>query len=1144
MLHPKQLAAQAAKLCMPAIAITDRNALFGALEFSEIASSSGVQPIIGVNLSVEVLGNRDSYIESRSAVGRPLLDHLCLLCQSEQGWESLCKILSRAYLESKDKHGPALSALALEQAAAGGGLLCLSGGPEALSTQLAAQGRPEAARDRLRYLQSIFGNRLYIELQRCGHSSEDSAEEILVQAAYDFNIPLVATNDVCFLSEEQHEAHDVLLCIGEGRTIHEDQRNRVTKQQYLKTSAEMKALFSDIPEAIENTLHIARRCAFMVTKRPPILPKLVAGDDISPDDILRQKAKEGLHKRFVQSVESRVEKNECEALWRQYDERLQYELDVIIKMGFADYYLIVADFMQWTLRQSIPVGVRGSGATSIVAWCLDITHIDPVRFKLIFERFLNPERISLPDFDIDFCQEQRGDVIKYVIDKYGADRVAQIISFGKLQARAAVRDVGRALGLPYGLTDKMARLIGKTDALADALKGEPELQNLISRDSDAARVMHIAQQVEGLYRHASMHAAGVIIGDRALAELVPLYRDPSSDMPVTQFSYKDCEKIGLVKFDFLGLRTLTIIDRARKYILNTEGLDIDVIQLDFQDKDVFKMLSQADTMGVFQLESAGMRSLLYNLQPTQFEQLIALISLYRPGPMDSIPSYIARAKGREPITYDHPLLEAALSETYGIITYQEDVMLIARLIAGYSMGEADLLRRAMGKKVKSEMDEHYDKIIKGADERGIPQKIATTIWEKCEKFVGYGFNKGHAAAYAQISYQTAYLKYHYTPHFYAACMSADIHDVERLSRYRQELLQKGISVLPPDVNYSGADFKVERVNGQYAIRYALGALKDIGVKPVSLIESERLARGEFTSVENFFSRLPKGLVAKSMIERLISGGALDSLDGDRDKLIGNLGQLMSLAGEQSRAANLFDTAAVDMASGLRLTQVERRSSIDLLKDELDTIGFFWSGHPLDAIKNNLHQFGIGSLAKAKEAFENKKVSSMKVAVLVHAIQRRRSVKTQKPYAFVTISDPTDSIEIMVFSEQLVQYQDILQPQTLIICELGGQKNSDGEVRFQLDSAVSINQWLIKHGMFAEILTNEQFSPEMATILKKRLMLSQDSGIKVKMRLKIPECAVTLDLPGRTNLSFNDLLSLEQISGVSGVKFRALLSAVS
>jgi DNA polymerase-3 subunit alpha len=825
---------------------------------------------------------------------------------------------------------------------------------------------------------------------------------------------------VHFGAADMYEAHDALLCIADGAFVSQEDRRRLTREHRFKSAAEMAAQFADLPEAIENTLEIARRCAFRPKKRDPILPKFVPESGLSTAEEMKVQAEAGLARRLAEHGRHAEE--------QVYRDRVAFELNVITGMDFAGYFLIVSDFMKWTRGQGIPVGVRGSGATSLVAWALDITNLDPIRFGLLFERFLNPERVSMPDFDIDFCQERRDEVVRYVQHKYGADRVAHIIALGSLQARAAVRDAGRVLQMPLGLVDRIAKLVpnppGHPLSIEEAIEGEPRLQQIREQEPLAERLFSIVTKIEGLYRHASTHPAGVVIGDRPLDEIVPLYRDPRSDMPVTQFDYEDAEKAGLVKFDFLGLKTLTVIAKAEA-LLKRRGIEIATQSIDFGDARTFEMLSRGECVGVFQLEGAGMRDLIRKMRPDHINDLVALVALYRPGPMDSIPKYIACKRGREKPEYLDPALEPILNETFGVMTYQEDVMRIARELAGYSMGQADLLRRAMGKKIAAEMATHRQIFINGAGERGIARGVAETIFEQAAKFAGYGFNKGHAAAYAQVAYQTAYLKANYPTEFLAASMTLDIGSTDRLNVFRQEAGRLGIKVLPPDINRSDAFFTCDSTAG--VIFYALAAVKGVGRQAMEHVVAMREQEGPFRSIADFARRVDVRHVNKRAFESLARAGAFSALSPNRRQLVESSDAILSDAARTTREresgqSTLFGATAV--AEELRLATVADWLPHERLGEEFSAIGFYLSGHPLDAYDAALKRLGVVSWAALQE---DRRRSSFR-AVLAGTIIRKqeRRGRNDQPYGFLSLSDPTGMFEIMVFSEVLLSARPLLE----------------------------------------------------------------------------------------------------------------------
>ncbi len=857
---------------MPAVAITDTGNLFGALEFATSCAEAGIQPIIGCELALA----GGATIRVNGAGGRPAEpDRIVLLVQSEAGYRNLLALVSQSYLSGEGGVEPAVAISDL--AASGDGLICLAGGAKGPVGRLLAEGQGDAAEAVLGELSAAFPGRLYIELTRHGEPQEERSEPGLVDLAYRHGLPLVATNDAYFPDRDFYDAHDALLCIAQSTVVADTDRKRLTPSHYFRPAGEMREVFADLPEACDNTLVIARRCAFIPQPRQPILPTFPTTAGESEEADLRRAASAGLATRLAaQGV------GEGEA--RPYRERLEFELATIIQMGFAGYFLIVADFIQWAKRAGIPVGPgRGSGAGSVVAWALTITDLDPLRFGLLFERFLNPERVSMPDFDIDFCQDRRDEVIRYVQQKYGRDRVAQIITFGTLQARAVLRDVGRVLAMPYGQVDRLCKLVPNNPAhpvsLERAIAGEPALQQQRDGDERVARLIEIALKLEGLYRHASTHAAGVVIGDRPLAELVPLYRDPRSDMPVTQFNMKWVERAGLVKFDFLGLKTLTVVARCQE-LLEARGVVLDFANLPLDDRPTYELLARGDTIGVFQVEGQGTRDMLRKLRPDRFEDIVAAIALYRPGPMESIPRYTAVKHGEEMPDYLHPTLEPILKETYGVMTYQEQVMQIAQRLAGYSLGGADVLRHAMGKKIQSEMDAQRKTFVEGAMARGIERRLAELIFDQMAKFAGYGFNKPHAAAYALITYQTAYLKANHPVEFMAASMTLELGNTDKLAHFRQELNRLGIRLLPPDINRSQPGFSVETdaATGRPAIRYALAAVKGVGEEAMRVLVQERERNGPFRNPGDFARRLDPKSFNRRQYESLAKAGAFDPLE--------------------------------------------------------------------------------------------------------------------------------------------------------------------------------------------------------------------------------------------------------------------------
>ena len=1028
---------------MPAGATTDTGNLFGAMEFTAAAIGAGVQPIIGCQVPI---AHDDSQAKRGDGAAGPA--NIIVLVQDECGYGNLLKLISRAYLDGDAAHSPSLS---LEDFAGhSDGLIVLTGGPDGPIGRHLVHGQDDAAQRVLADMKRLFGDRLYMELQRHGTEIEERIEAALIDLAFSHDVPLVATNDAYFTTADMFEAHDTLLCVAQGVTVHDRDRRRLSPEYRLKSPEEMRLLFADLPEAVDNTLVIARRCAFMPQPRKPILPAFHAESGRGEEEELRARAAAGLEARLAAANFTGDQRGEIAAPYRQ---RLAYELDIIVQMGFAGYFLIVADFIQWAKAEGIPVGPgRGSGAGSVVSWALTITDLDPLRWGLLFERFLNPERVSMPDFDIDFCQDRRDEVIRYVQDKYGHDRVAQIITFGKLQARAVLRDVGRVLGMPYGQVDRISKLVPNNPAnpvnLTAAIAGEPLLQQMRADEPGVARLIDIALKLEGLYRHASTHAAGVVIADRPLDELVPLYREPRSDMPVTQFNMKYVELAGLVKFDFLGLKTLTILARATE-LLRLRGIEADLTQLPLDDAPTFALMARGDTTGVFQLESPGMRDLLRNFKPDRFEDIIAIVALYRPGPMGNIASYTSRKHGTEPAEYLHPSLEPVLRETFGIPIYQEQVMEMARVLAGYSLGGADLLRRAMGKKIHSEMVAQRRTFVDGSVANGVAEPLANRIFEQIEKFAGYGFPKAHAAAYALIAYQTAWFKATYPVELLAATMSLDIGNTDKLSMFKHELARLGIAIQPPDINLSGAEFTVEsgaqRDDGDtaYGVRYALAAIKGVGRAAMEAVVAERTANGPYTGLLELTERLDPRLINKRQLEQMVCAGALDGLEANRARAFNAVDTLLrhahaTLADSVNGQSSLFEA---DGAPQLRLPEVEDWEQAERLQRELEAIGFYMSAHPLDACAAALARLGVTASADVAHTLERTGTGKLVLAGVVLG-RSERSTRTGTRMGFVQLSDAAGVFEVVLFAEVLAQVRELLASGKALLIHAGARM--DGE----------------------------------------------------------------------------------------------------
>ncbi len=1028
----------AASAGMPAVALTDRANLFGALEFSVVTKDAGVQPIIGCALPVTGIGEgpADRWAKTPAIV---------LLAQNEQGYANLSELTSAAFLEVEPTEEPNVAWSKVCEYAEG--LLLLSGGPDGPIDPLFVAGKIKEGRAALDEMRCVFGDRFYVELQRHELATEAAAEPHLVAYAYDSDVPLVATNDVYFKSADMHLAHDALLCIADGAFIGQDERRQVTPDHWFKSAAQMRALFADLPEACDNTLDIARRCAFAVRKRDPILPRFPTQGGRSEADEMAHQAREGLKARMALGQANHLPAADYEA-------RLEREIQVITQMGFPGYFLIVSDFIKWAKAHAIPVGPgRGSGAGSLVAYSLTITDLDPLRYNLLFERFLNPERVSMPDFDIDFCQERREEVIAYVQQRYGRDKVAQIITFGTLQARAVLRDVGRVLQLPLGQVDRLAKMVPANPAnpvtLAKAIEIEPRLQQARDDDEAVARLLDIALQLEGLYRNASTHAAGVVIGDRPLTQLTPLYRDPRSELPATQFNMKWVESAGLVKFDFLGLKTLTVIDRALKHLAK-RGAEVDMAALPLDDPKTYELMSNALTVGVFQFEGQGMRDSLRQLRPGSIEDVTAIGALYRPGPMDNIPAFIDCKFGRKPIDVLHPTLEPVLRETYGIIVYQEQVMQIAQILAGYSLGEADLLRRAMGKKKKEEMEQQRARFVSGAGERGVSGTQAGAIFDLVDKFAGYGFNKSHAAAYAMVSYQTAWLKANAPVEFFAGSMSLDLANTDKLSVFYQDARRFGVTIRPPDINRSGADFEVE--NGE--VLYALGAIRNVGLQAMEHVVAVRRESGPFKDIFDFVERVDVKQVNKRTFETLVRAGAFDSIHPNRAELAAAadvlIGHGQALAADRAEGTRSLFGDDAGAAHRPRLPKADVWTPVERLDEELAAVGFYLSGHPLEdmieALRRRRTDLYVDAVAKAEAGAE-----ALRMAGVVRRRQERAAQGSGEKFAFVTLSDPTGEYEVLFPPESWRRCRDLLETGAAVAITVRARAK-DGEVRFFGDGA--------------------------------------------------------------------------------------------
>ena len=1036
MITTKALSAWAVEQKMPAMAVTDRNNLFGALERSEALAGAGVQPIMACCFDIV----EDALRGETSRVS--------VYAQDETGYGRLMELASFAYLESDDGV-PRLARGYLTEKTEG--LILLTGGSEGQVAKLLIKGRADMAEERLKELAAAYPDRLYVELTRHGTDDEFASEDGLIDLAYGLDLPLVATHDARFLKQGDAGAHDALMCISNGEYLGQEDRQRVDPSQYLKSADEMAALFEDLPEALENTCEIARRCAVKSEMRKPILPNFSGKGGQGEIDELRRQAEEGLVGRLAAADQLYADRD-------VYSERLEYELGVIERMGFPGYFLIVSDFIKWAKDQDIPVGPgRGSGAGSLVAWSLLITDLDPLRFDLLFERFLNPERVSMPDFDVDFCQERRGEVIRYVRDKYGADAVAMIITFGTLQAKAVVRDVGRVMQMQYFQVDRLAKLIPFNPAnppkLADAILDEPKFQEEKEKDPRVGELLDTALALEGLYRNAGTHAAGVVIGDRPLTELVPLYNDPRGDLPASQFNMKWAENAGLVKFDFLGLKTLTVIERALKFI-RRDGGDVGPEWTRLDDEATYELMASGDTLGVFQLEGQGMRDTLRRVKPGNIEDVIAIISLYRPGPMDNIPVFCDGKDDPTTIHYQHPDLQPILEATYGVPVYQEQVMRMAQELAGYSLGEADLLRRAMGKKQVEEMAKQRARFVEGcgARENKIAPPLANDIFDTMAKFAGYGFNKSHAAAYAVISYQTGYLKAHFPVAFLAASMSLDLHNTDKLAAFFQEAKRLKIPVLLPDVNQSTPDFDVR---GDSVV-YALGALKGVGLEAMKHLVQEREHNGPFKDLHDIAERVDPKSLNKKAFEQLGRAGAMSALEPNRAQAYAAAPMMAAMAASaaEDRAGGqggLFGDA--EPAVRAALPKRPDWNPQDMLDEEFGAVGFYLSGHPLDDVLETVDR---SRLTMASEIAD--KAMDRMVLEMIGVVRRRveKPARSGGKFAFLTVSDPTGETELMVMPEMLNDVRHELEPGKSVSLRVEVRKREE-EIRLSLARVLPLEE---------------------------------------------------------------------------------------
>ena len=1105
----------------PAIAITDTNNLFGALEFSLKMTSYGIQPIIGIQMNISQNGKDDKDT-----------GEVVLLAKNEIGYKNLL-FLTNSF-SSNENYEKFIDGIELEKYR--DGLLILTGGIEnGFLGKPASLNNVKLVKERLKYLKNIFNDNLYVELQRHGIKSQLIAEKNLIDLAYEYDIPLVATNDCFFQNEGKFAAHQVLTCIDKGLTISSDNIRMLTKEHYLKDPKTMISLFKDIPEAIENTIIIAKRCSFFLKEINPILPKYPGLENISEADYLSKISFKGLVERFNLSITkfSDDEKN-------NYKNRLDKELEIINEMGFAGYFLIVYDFIKWSKENGIPVGPgRGSGAGSIVAWSLSITDLDPIRWGLLFERFLNPERISMPDFDIDFCQDRREEVIDYVRNRYGKDKVAQIITFGSLQAKAAIRDVGRVLEMPYGQVDKIAKLIpfvpSKPITIQEAINTNDVLKNEIVENEQVQNLIETAINVEGLNKHVSTHAAGLVIGDKPLHELLPLYKFNEDEIPATQFNMKFVEKAGLVKFDFLGLKTLTVLSKAEA-LIKLKDKNFDLSKISLNDKKTYEMLSTGSTTGIFQLESAGMKDVLVGLKPDRFEDIIAVVSLYRPGPMENIPNYINRKHGKENIVYMHSTLETILEETYGIFIYQEQVLRAAQILADFSLGKADILRRAMGKKDKEEMAEQKKYFLNGTKKRGISVEKANEIFDQIAAFAGYGFNKSHAAAYALIAYQTAWVKTNYIHEFFVSMMTVENNNTDKLSLFVEDAKKLGLKILQPCINKSSYEFLIEDISSsEFGIRYSLSSIKNVGADAIKKVVQIRDKDGEFKNIDDFLNRVSYGLITKKSFESLVKSGAFDIIEANRNKLYKSIDLMLnyshSIEKEKvSQQSNLFNNNESNKLL-INLQDITEWSFQESINNEFLSLGLHLSAHPLDSYSNILSTMNVRKSIEILNEPEKYIKQNLKLCGLISKIQKRQSSRGR--WLSIQLNDLSGSVEISIFSDVLLKYEDYLVEKNLILVDAEIKNENNQTSRIIAKRIYLLNDYVSDNNYNITLFTNTNKHLDKLVPLLRILEVGH-SDILINSCNK--EQQVEIKIKENIKLSSKFINDLSTISGIDHFKF--------
>jgi DNA polymerase-3 subunit alpha len=1076
------------------LGISDTSNLCGALEFAENISKVGTQPIIGTQI----------YFKFEDTTGL-----LPLIALNEKGYKRIIELSSRSYLENDALSDPHLDIKEILKDTEG--VLLLSGTIQGLFGKLFQKGRLEEITKIYKSLSSKFNDNFYLEIQRHGDQNEIAFEKFNLEQSSKIKVPIIATNEVYYLTPDMHEAHDALTCIGSKTYVNEKNRTKYSNQHYFKSNEEMSELFSDLPEALENNLNLPFKCNFRPQFSKPVLPNISSEKGGSADEILKKDSLDGLKEKFLKVF--KIEQNNLNNndKFLKYKDRLDHELKIIIEMKYPSYFLIVSDYIKWAKNNDIPVGPgRGSGAGSLVAWCLSITDVDPIKFNLIFERFLNPDRVSMPDFDIDFCEEKRDLVFKYLTTKY-KDSVAHIITFGKLKARMVIRDVGRVLGLPYGFVDSISKMIpfdpSRPQSLTECINSEPRLQKLVKEDPRVKKLTDLSLKLEGLNRNVATHAAGVVIADRKLTDVVPLYKDASADLllPSTQFDMYSAENAGLIKFDFLGLKTLTVINRTQK-LINKKVKDFKIEDIHFEDKKVFDLLSSGHTVGLFQVESAGMREALLQMKPNHIEDIIALVALYRPGPMSNIPVYNDCKHGRQTPDYLHPLLEDILKPTYGVIIYQEQVMQIAQKLSGFTAGEADILRRAMGKKKRAELEKQKQGFIDGALKNGISKDVAASIFLKIEPFAEYGFNKSHAAAYAIISYQTAFLKTYYPKEFFAASMTMDLSNQNKLGEFYEELKRIDIKVVRPDINKCFADFKFDENN----FYYALGGIKSVGYEAISNVVKERKENGEFKSINDFLNRVNPKDINKLQLEGLVKAGAFDNINNNRQALFDSIPNfiLKTKSIYENKAANQIDLFDSDEEQDNEIVlNIEDWKFEDRLSREFEAVGFFISDHPLNQFKEIFDDYKIVDYAKFNL---DDNIKDANIAATLLKITERKTAKGNS-YGVIKFTDLTSVFELFIFSDILeLNREALIEGNSLIITLI--KTISNDESRFK---RINVQKIAPLKDLFNKPVNEIIFSiKSVKDIGKISDLVNEEGTTEVKINIKDEKNDISFKLKNR------------------------------